>query len=274
MIHRPAEPALQFEDLSVAWSGRPAVHHLSGRVEHGDLLAIVGPNGAGKSTLLRAIAGELTACTGRILRGGIDDAWVLLAQDAGVDRHFPITVADWLSLGDAPRSGSFGRAVSGHVLESTLAQVGLEGFGHRMLEALSGGQFQRLRLARVALAQARLLLLDEPFNAIDAPTTSALMRILQDWTRSGRCTVLLVTHDLEQVRAHVPRTLLLARDPIAWGPTAEVLTPERLQQAQALTQDGQADAPWCTRPGHLDTRLDARSTPPVRPPDHFDPILR
>lgn len=238
-------PVLRLTDLTLTWSGRPAVHHLSGDVHPGEWLAVVGPNGAGKSTLLRALAGELQPASGRIEWRGVDPGSVaVLAQESGVDRSFPITVRDWLSLGDWPRSGAFGASASAEAVAMALEALGLAGFESRSLDALSGGQFQRLRLARVALMDCPVVLLDEPFNAVDTRTTDDLLDLLRRWSVAGR-TVVLVTHDLDLVRRHVPRTLLLARDPLAWSDTGSALTPERLARARAMSQDWRAEAPWC-----------------------------
>jgi zinc/manganese transport system ATP-binding protein len=108
-----------------------------------------------------------------------------------------------------------------------LAAVGLAGFEQRWLGELSVGQVQRVLFARVLLQDAGLILLDEPFNAIDARTTADLLALLVRWRDEGR-TVVAVLHDLDQVRVHFDQTLLLARETVAWGPTAEVLRAENL----------------------------------------------
>ena len=114
--------------------------------------------------------------------------------------------------------GGIGKAARDEI-EQALAAVGLDGFENRPIGTLSGGQMQRVLFARVLLQDARLILLDEPFNAIDAKTTADLMALVRRWHGEGR-TVLAVLHDMELVRAHFPETLLLARGPVAWGPTA------------------------------------------------------
>jgi zinc/manganese transport system ATP-binding protein len=227
---------IEIDDLTVAYDRRPAVHHLNGRFEAGSLTAVVGPNGAGKSTLLKTITGILRPDAGRISLGLMSAAdLAYLPQQAELDRSFPITVADTVALGLWRRLGVFrgmDRTLAARV-EGALAAVGLAGLGEAAIGSLSVGQLQRVLFARLSLQEARAILLDEPFAAIDQRTTGDLLALVQRWHQEGR-TVIAVLHDLEQVRAHFPETLLLAREPVAWGHTAEVLTPEMLERARQI----------------------------------------
>ena len=112
--------------------------------------------------------------------------------------------------------------------QRALAAVGLEGFERSPVETLSAGQFQRVLFARLIVQDAELILLDEPLAAVDWRTSEDLLRLIVSWHREGR-TVAAVLHDLDQVRAYFPDTLLLARERVAWGPTREVLMPQNLQ---------------------------------------------
>jgi len=230
--------AIDIEDLTVAYERRPAVHHLSGGFAAGSLTAIVGPNGAGKSTLLKTIVGLLTPSTGRVHRHGLarrDIAY--LPQQAEIDRSFPIDVADTVALGLWSEVGLWGRITGKgwQRVAEALSHVGLDGFGRQPIAALSAGQFQRVLFARLLLQDAKLILLDEPFAAIDERTTSDLLAIIRQWNEQGR-TVIAVLHDMEQVRQHFPATLLMAREAIGWGPTEEVLTEKALARARVLAQ--------------------------------------
>ena len=118
---------------------------------------------------------------------------------------------------------------------AALAAVGLNGFENRPIGTLSGGQMQRMLFARVLLQDARLIVLDEPFNAIDAKTSADLIALVKRWHGEGR-TVLAALHDLDMVRNHFPETLLLARGPVAWGATAQALTPENLLVAMKMCE--------------------------------------
>ncbi len=238
---------LRFDDLTLGYEGHPAVHHLTGRVGAGSLMAIVGPNGSGKSTLLKGIVGLLKPFSGRILREGCKPREIAyLPQQADIDRGFPATVLDLLTLGLLDRLGLFGAVTSSDYerMGRALRTVGLEGFEDRPVETLSGGQLQRALFARVLLQDARVILLDEPFNAIDTRTVTDLVALIRRWHGEAR-TIIAVLHDIELVREHFPETLLLAREPIAWGETREALSAENLLKARRMTEAWDDRAPWC-----------------------------
>jgi zinc/manganese transport system ATP-binding protein len=230
--------ALRFNNLTLGYDRHPAVHHLDGAVETGSLIAIVGPNGAGKSTLFKGIVGVLKPLSGRIDRNGIDVRDIAyLPQIAEIDRSFPINVYDMVSMGlwrSSGLTGGIGRAAR-QKIETAIAAVGLTGFEERPISTLSGGQMQRTLFARLLLQDARLIVLDEPFTAVDAKTAADLFDLVQRWHREER-TILASLHDFELVRANFPETLLLARQPVAWGATPEVLTPENLLKARRMCE--------------------------------------
>lgn len=241
-----ADPALAFDDLTLGYDRHPAVHHLAGSIPRGALLAIVGPNGGGKSTLLKAIAGRLSPLGGAIVHG--TDTLAYMPQIGDLSRDFPVSALDLALTGLCGREGMFG-GFSRRQRESALdaiAAVGLAGFEGRSIRTLSGGQLQRLLFARMMLQDADLILLDEPFTAIDTRTIEDLMVIVHRWHAEGR-TVLAVLHDLDLVRQHFPETLMLARDPLGWGPTAEILTPQRLADARRMAEAFDRNAAECHR---------------------------
>src|SRR5499433_2887232 len=163
--------ALEFCDVTLGYDRHPAVHHLEGKVETGALIAVVGPNGAGKSTLFKGIVGTLKPFAGRIERGGLAPQEIAyLPQAAEIDRSFPISVYDMVAMGLWRRTGLFGgidRKARASI-EQAIAAVGLTGFENRAIATLSGGQMQRMLFARLLLQDARVIVLDEPFNAVDA----------------------------------------------------------------------------------------------------------
>ena len=226
--------AIVLHDLTLGYGGRPAVHHLDGTVRDGDLLALVGPNGAGKSTLLKGLVGEVAVAGGSIGFGTASRRHIAyLPQRAEIDLGFPISVHDIVATGLWRRVGGWrgiGRADRLRI-EDALGEVGLHGLEGRPIGTLSGGQVQRAFFARTILQEARTVLLDEPFAAIDARTTADLMAIVRRWHEEGR-TVVAAMHDLYQVRASFPRTLLLAREAVAWGATLAVLTKDNLARAR------------------------------------------
>ncbi|MBW8268053.1 metal ABC transporter ATP-binding protein [Caldovatus aquaticus] len=242
-----AAPEIRLCDVTVCHGRRPAVHHLSGRFAPGSLTALVGPNGAGKTTLLRAIAGLHRPEEGRIERpAGARVA--LLPQQAALDRQFPIACLDVVMLGLWSAVGPFRRvprALRDRAAEA-LAAVGLAGFAARPVGSLSAGQFQRVLFARLLVEDAPVILLDEPFNAVDARTAADLLRVVKRWHGEGR-TVVAVLHDLDLVRREFPETLLLAREPIAWGPTAEALSAANRLRARRMAEAWAAEAEACPR---------------------------
>ncbi|WP_407158693.1 metal ABC transporter ATP-binding protein [Bradyrhizobium sp. STM 3557] len=246
---------LTFDDVTLGYDRHPAVHHLTGVVHTGALLAVVGPNGAGKSTLFRGIVGLLKPLAGRIIMSGLDARDIAyLPQVADIDRSFPISVIDFVSTGLWRATGIFGGvgAAARKTIALAIATVGLTGFENRGIGTLSGGQMQRLLFARVLLQDARVIVLDEPFNAMDAKTSADLLALIAQWHAEGR-TVLAALHDLEMVRAHFPQSLLLAREPVAWGATSEALTSENLLAARRMCEAFDDTAAACV-PTHRPSR--------------------
>lgn len=238
---------LQFRDVTLGYDRHPAVHHLNGEVATGALLAVVGPNGAGKSTLFRGIVGILKPLAGSISVAKLDFRDIAyLPQTVDIDRSFPISVFDFVGTGLWRQTGFFGGIgnKSREKIAGALAAVGLSGFESRAIGTLSGGQMQRMLFARVLLQDAPLIVLDEPFNAVDAKTSADLLALVTRW-HDERRTVLAALHDLDLVRADFPETLLLARGKVAWGPTAEVLTAENLMEARRMCEAFDDSAAAC-----------------------------
>ena len=218
--------ALAFQDLTLGYDRLPAVQRLEASIDEGSLTAIVGPNGAGKSTLLKGVTGALSPIEGSVaIAGASRDDIAYLPQQSDIDRTFPMSVFDLVSMGLWREVGAFGwmgRKRRARVDEA-IGAVGLTGLEGRTIGSLSGGQMQRVLFARLLLQDARLVLLDEPFTAIDARTMADLLGVIRAWHGEGR-TVVAVLHDHETVRTHFPQTLMLARELVAHGPTETVLT--------------------------------------------------
>ena len=237
---------VQFRDVTLGYERHPAVHHLDGAIQRGTLLAVVGPNGAGKSTLFKGIVGLLKPLGGKIDLADLDeDEIAYLPQVAEIDRSFPIDVYDIVAMGLWRSAGLFG-GIGGKDrdrIHEAIAAVGLTGFERRTITTLSGGQMQRVLFARLLLQDARLIVLDEPFTAIDTKTANDLLDIVRRWHRENR-TVIAALHDLELVKAAFPEVLLLAREPVAWGRSGDVLTAENLLKARQMCEafDDQASA--------------------------------
>jgi zinc/manganese transport system ATP-binding protein len=241
---------LRIDDLTLGYQRYPAVHHLSGCVMAGSMTAVIGPNGAGKSTLLKGLAGLMRPLQGHmnwcadITRRDI----AYLPQRVELEPDFPITVLDAVSLGLWHRVGTWRQITPAlrHEAVHALDTVGMAGFERRTLDTLSGGQFQRAMFARLSLQDARVLLLDEPFAAVDPRTVDDLLAIMARWHQEQR-TLLVVLHDWDVVRRHFPDTLLLAREAVAWGNTTDVLQEAHVQRARALQEAWNEHAVPCHR---------------------------
>jgi zinc/manganese transport system ATP-binding protein len=210
-------------DVTVRYGSHVALDAVSGQFVAGSLTAVVGGNGAGKSTLLAAIAGAVRLSGGRVDSPNRERlAW--LPQRAAINRSWPITVAELIALGSWREFGAF-RACSPTSRErsaNAAATVGLAGLSHRRINDLSEGEFQRALFARLILLDAGVILLDEPFAAVDARSTSVLLDQVKRWHEEGR-TVIAVSHDLNMVRTFFPSVLVLARRCVSWGPTEMAL---------------------------------------------------
>ncbi len=240
---------IRLVNLTLGYDRRPAVHHLQGEIAPGNALAVCGPNGAGKSTLLKALAGLLAPLGGRIERGGASARDVAyLPQLVEVDRSFPINVRDFIAMGAMPRIGLFGRLGNAERERTAAAieRVGLFGMEERPIDTLSGGQMQRVLFARLIVQDQQVILLDEPFGAIDEATSEDLLSLVAQWRAEGR-TVVAVLHELDLARRAFPQTLLLAREPIAWGATREALSTENLARARAMSEAYDRQAQECLR---------------------------
>lgn len=237
---------LRFRDLTLGYDRHPAVHHLNGEVEEGAMLAVVGPNGAGKSTLFKGIVGLVAPLSGAIDRDLPVRDIAYLPQVTEIDRSFPINVYDLVAMGLWRRIGAFGAIgkMERERIRGAIGTVGLTGFERRPIAALSGGQMQRVLFARLLLQDSPLIVLDEPFNAIDERTVTDLIALVRRWHGEHR-TVLAALHDMNLVRRHFPQALLMAREPIAWGETGLVLTSENLMKARRMCEAFEEAAAEC-----------------------------
>ena len=246
-------PAIEVTDLTVAYGARPVLWDVDLTVPAGVLMAIVGPNGAGKTTLIKAILELVRPAAGRVLIHGrpYDEQRRLVAyvpQRNTVDWDFPTSVLDVVlmgrygALGWLRRPGRRERALALEALE----QVGMREFAPRQISQLSGGQQQRVFLARALVQDARVYLMDEPFQGVDATTERAIVELLRRLRAGGR-TVVCVHHDLQTVAEYFDSVTLLNVRRIASGAVDEVFTEENLRLTYGglvsfLAQDGRRAA--------------------------------
>lgn len=238
-----APVTIEFANATFGWHGHAALKSVSGCFAAGGMTAVVGPNGAGKSTLLKGIMGVLRPMAGSVHISGAGHselAW--LPQAVELDRSFPVSVLDLVAMGAWRRVGGWRRYGNDeldrcmHALES----VGMAGAVGRGVDTLSGGQMQRALFARMLVQDAPVLLLDEPFAAVDSHTADDLMALLCGLHGQGR-TVIAVLHDLDLVRDHFPECMLLSGSVVAWGGTNDVLSDVHLKRARQWHTEAR---PW------------------------------
>ncbi|MEM6914153.1 MAG: ABC transporter ATP-binding protein [Pseudomonadota bacterium] len=240
------EPILQIRNLALGYPGLTLFRHLSLDIEAGTTLAVVGANGSGKSTFVKTLLGLMAPLSGRLLwPNGVPGEIGYLAQMSDFDRAFPIRVRDLAAMG-AWRGFGFwsGLDRNGQMrVSAALEQAGVLDLADRALHTLSGGQLQRALFARVILQDAPLILLDEPFAAVDQSTEAHLLSIIREWQTESRAAVLVV-HDLSSVLDHCSHALLLGGETASHGRVDDVLTPDRLVRHGYLSE---SQAEWMFR---------------------------
>ena len=247
-----APAAIEVEDLTVAYGERPALWDVDLAVPPGTLMAIVGPNGAGKTTLIRAVLGLVRPAAGRVAIFGRPYAAqrqlvAYVPQRNTVDWDFPTSVLDVVTMGRYGRLGWIrrpGRADRTAALEA-IERVGMSEYADRQISQLSGGQQQRVFIARALVQDARVYLMDEPFQGVDAVTERAIVELLRGLRADGR-TVVAVHHDLQTVEEYFDSVTLLNVRRVASGPVGEVFTDENLRATyggrSAFTTNGRGVA--------------------------------
>lgn len=226
----PTGEQVELYDLTVTYGADTILDRVSGIFRPGTSTAIVGPNGAGKSTLLKTIMGYIRPQSGRITIGNRKTI-AYLPQRHEIDRSFPLTVRDAVAMGLWRRVGLWkGMGAYQGAIENALQEAGIQHLGNRLLDTLSGGQFQRVLFARLILQDSHLILLDEPFVGMDTQTVHDLSALIQRWHGQGK-TILTVLHDMDIVKTYFPETVMLARGVVAWGATETVLHKDMVRLA-------------------------------------------
>ena len=235
-LHPAALPGtLNLLDVEVGYGSTFTLAGVSFSVSPGEVVGFIGPNGGGKSTLLKAIAGVLPLRNGRITLGGeplhaASGHVAFVPQREDVNWEFPATALDVVLMGRYRSVGWLrrpGKPDRQRAL-AALAQLGLAGMEGRHISQFSGGQQQRIFLARALVQDPRIVLLDEPFTGIDAANRAVFHDAIRDFATAGAI-VLMATHDLDEVVATCSSILCLNRRVVAFGPTATTYTPETLR---------------------------------------------
>ena len=231
-------PALQVDRLHCGYEGVPVLEDLTLHVARGAFVGIVGPSGAGKTTFLRALLGAVPRSAGSIrvfgseVSAGRAPRIGYVPQLETVDWNFPVTVREVVGMGLTVEGRLFSlpwlRQAQRARIQALLERLGIGELGDRHIRDLSGGQQQRVFLARALVREPRLLLLDEPTTGVDIKTRHDVLHLLSELNHDG-VTVILTTHDLNSVAAHLPQVVCLNRRIVAFGPPASVFTPAILE---------------------------------------------
>ena len=225
-----AQPYIEVKNLSYKYKNYLALDNITFNVEKGDIMAIIGPNGSGKTTLLKIIIGQFAPSAGSVRIAGRrpaaarkDIAYV--PQRFEFDRSIPITIHEFLRLYKCGR-----RAHDCANIDGILNSVGLAGLGERRLGELSGGQFQRVMIARALLHEKKILILDEPSTGIDVAGEETIYDLIADVNRTKGATCLIVSHELNIVNKYAKQVICLNKNLRCFGPPQTVITPETLEE--------------------------------------------
>ena len=227
---------VSFRDAALGYAHTPALTGLTLDVFGGQALALVGPNGGGKTTLMRGIVGGCQVLSGTV---EVDATRIgLVPQSADLDLTFPVSAAEVVTMGLIAEAG-WGRRITADMrrrVSAALERVNLADRATRRFGTLSGGQRQRVLVARALVARPELVMMDEPFNGLDAPSRDIITRLIAELTEDG-VGVVVSTHDLSLARDVCSRACVLASRLVALGPTNEALAPSVLARAYGSSAD-------------------------------------
>ncbi len=234
--HSADAPILSVDQLTIRYGTATAIDDVSFTLQQGDHVAVIGPNGAGKSTLFKAIAGVIPTSSGTVRIGGSQPSGHIciayLPQRSHIDWTFPVSVSDVVMMGRIGRLGWFRRPrqADRDWVQECLRLVRMDALADRPIRALSGGEQQRMFIARALAQEAELMLMDEVMTACDAPSQTEIYGILEQ-LKERQVTVLVSTHDLDDAAARFNQVMLLNRSLIGFGRPADVFQPDQLKQA-------------------------------------------
>jgi ABC-type Mn2+/Zn2+ transport system ATPase subunit len=226
---------VQLERVTCRYGAEPVLVNVDLAVAPGEFVGVVGPSGSGKTTLLRTLMGSVTPIAGTVRgRAGVRLAYV--PQTESVNWNFPVTVAECVLMARGGRTLPWPSRAERAEVSQILERLGIGNLERRHIRQLSGGQQQRVFIARALLRQPQLLLMDEPTAGVDVKTRHEVLHVLHELNADGLA-IVLTTHDLNGVAAHLPCLVCLNREVIAAGKSAEVLTPEVLEQTYGAPMD-------------------------------------
>lgn len=232
---------IRVNHLSVAYQGKKAIENVTLSIKPGAITGIIGPNGAGKSTLLKGMIGLVKPVEGTSLIGDVNirEARKHIAyveQRSAIDLSFPITVEEVVLLGTYPKLGILRRPKKAHkakVLEC-LKLVKMDAFRKRQIGELSGGQLQRVFIARALAQDAAIIFLDEPFVGIDMTSEKVIIDLLKELKSIGKM-IVIVHHDLHKVTEYFDELIIMNKQLVSYGPVNKAFTTANIQQAYGNT---------------------------------------
>jgi ABC-type Mn2+/Zn2+ transport system ATPase subunit len=227
---------ITFERATLGYGKHVVLRDLSFEIREGDYLGLVGPNGAGKTTVLRALLGIHAPLSGAVRRAaGVRFGYV--PQRDQLNLSYPLSVADVVRMGRVPRRGGTARREDRAAADRALEQVGLTALAGRRLTNLSGGEKQRMLLARALVSDPTVLVLDEPTNGMDLGATTQILSLVRELREQQKLTVIFVSHALNEVANAVDHIALVVGGKFRLGSTREILTAEILSAMYGITVD-------------------------------------
>ncbi len=246
-----AVAAVELDKVSCSYGTQVVLQNINLKIEQGEFVGLVGPSGSGKTTLLRTLMGMVKPVRGQVQIVGqpldlqrVGKALGYVPQLETVDWAFPVTVEQVVMMGRIREMHlwPWPSRKDKTLVAETLERLGLNGLAQRHIRALSGGQQQRVFLARALISNPKILLLDEPTSGVDIRTRNDVLTLLAEINQSG-VTIVLTTHDLNSVAAHLPKVICINREIIAEGQPEEIFTSEVLSRTygagmRVVRQDG------------------------------------
>ncbi|HEV3365745.1 MAG TPA: metal ABC transporter ATP-binding protein [Acidimicrobiia bacterium] len=226
---------VRLDRVTCRYGTEPVLVNVDLAVAPGEFVGVVGPSGSGKTTLLRTITGSVAPVVGAVQRRpGLSLAYV--PQTETVNWNFPVTVAECVLMARRGRTLPWPSRAERAEVSRILERLGIGELAGRHIRQLSGGQQQRVFIARALLRRPQLLLMDEPTAGVDVKTRHEVLHVLHELNGDGLA-IVLTTHDLNGVAAHLPQLVCLNREVIAAGKSTEVLTPEVLERTYGAPMD-------------------------------------
>lgn len=228
---------IEFEKVKLGYGGRTVLEEFSMTIRRGELLALVGPNGAGKTTLLRALLGTLKPLAGEMRwSNGMAPRIGYVPQREQIDTAWPLSAIDLVLMGRTALRGRFRSMTTSDLAatEKALEIAGVSQFKRTPIASLSGGQFQRVLLARALAAEPELLVLDEPTAGMDLAGSAAMLDLITKLQSERELTVILVSHDLNAVAAVADRIALIHEGRIQEGDSDAILSKKVLEEIYGI----------------------------------------